>query len=373
MTATATHVELTCRVRGLDGVVADLALPAERHRSIHLGMLHADTAGWVEIAAGPRPPGGKTQINTRTDPGHYLPGGATGHADWLERLLELAGAEAGKEASRQEVFVGVAPRAERRGNKEYVAESQWVWVDVDQPEELPRLWAFLEQRPAHLVVASGGSGGAHAYWRLNRPLQARSVTESGETVEWVERANERVINHLGRWQTVDGRQQFVGADRACKDRSRVMRLAGTINHKTGAYAQILLADFALAAYDIGQLVGHLPDMAHSKARGQRVRRTVDHDDPYKRIAPADYFSRLANIQVPGNGLVSCPAPDHTDRTPSCKVGGDASEGWYCHGCGAGGAVYDLASIIDGGPTGPALRGEEFKRARARVREAFGEL
>src|SRR5690242_9635471 len=166
MPVTAAPVELACRVRGLDGLVADLALPAERHRSIHLGMLHSDSAGYVEIAAGARPAGGKTDITTRRDPDHYLPGGATGHPDWLERLLELADSEAAKTASRQEVFVGVTPRSERRGNKPYVTESRWLWVDIDQPEELPRLWAFLEQRPAHLVVASGGSGGAHAYWRL---------------------------------------------------------------------------------------------------------------------------------------------------------------------------------------------------------------
>ncbi len=39
----------------------------------------------------------------------------------------------------------------------------------------------------------------------------------------------------------------------------------------------------------------------------------------------------------------------------------------------GGAIYDLASVLLGGPTGQALRGEEFKRARAYVRDAFGEL
>jgi hypothetical protein len=372
MLATAAPVELACRVRGLDGMVADLALPAERHRRIHLGMLHSDSAGYVEIAAGPRPDGGKTDINTRRDPGHYLPGGATGHPDWLERLLELADQEAAKETSRQEVFVGVTSRTERRGNKPYVTESRWLWVDIDQPEELPRLWAFLEQRPAHLVVASGGSGGAHAYWKLDRPLPAMT-TADGKTVEWIERANERIINHLGRWETVDSQQRFVGADRACKDRSRVMRLAGTINHKTGAYARILWADFALAPYSVAELVGHLPDMAHSKSNGQRVRRVVDHDDPYKRIAPADYFRRLAGIDVPAAGLVSCPSPDHRDSHPSCKVGADASEGWWCHGCAVGGAIYDLASIIDGGPTGSALRGEDFKRARDGVRATFGEL
>ena len=69
----------------------------------------------------------------------------------------------------------------------------------------------------------------------------------------------------------------------------------------------------------------------------------------------------------------CPA--HEDRIPSCSVGTDASQGWRCHagGCGARGAIYDLASVLLGGPWGPQLRGEAFKRARAYVIDVFGEV
>ncbi|MGH2844122.1 MAG: hypothetical protein ACRDKL_11150, partial [Solirubrobacteraceae bacterium] len=35
--------------------------------------------------------------------------------------------------------------------------------------------------------------------------------------------------------------------------------------------------------------------------------------------------------------------------------------------------YDLASVLLGGPYGPQLRGAAFKRARAYVIDAFGEL
>lgn len=66
------------------------ALPAARHRRIHLGLLHCATDGFVELAAGPRPPGGKARFITGKDPGHFLPGGATATADWLEALLALA-------------------------------------------------------------------------------------------------------------------------------------------------------------------------------------------------------------------------------------------------------------------------------------------
>jgi DNA primase len=47
----------------------------------------------------------------------------------------------------------------------------------------------------------------------------------------------------------------------------------------------------------------------------------------------------------------------------------------CHAarCGARGAIYDLASVLLGGPWGRELRGEAFKRARARVASVFGDV
>jgi len=148
------------------------------------------------------------------------------------------------------------------------------------------------------------------------------------------------------------------------------RLAGTVNGKTGAHARILEADLALPAYPIRHLVGDLPDPV-SPAR-PCVPASGASSDPYKRIGPREYFERLAGIVVPRDGLVHCPA--HEDRVPSCSVGTDASQGWRCHagGCGARGAIYDLASVLLGGPWGPQLRGEAFKRARAYVIDAFGE-
>jgi hypothetical protein len=381
---TVTAVELPARIRLRDGRILDGPLAAERHRSIQLELLHTDSTGFIEITPGTRAPGAKVQVDRRGDVRHFRDAGVD---DWLEDALEhvediCAGHYARRrftDGPREEVFVGAAPRTAPKGTKAYVEHSRFLWVDVDQPDELPRLWAFLKRRPAHLVVLSGGSGGAHAYWRLADPLPARTTVDpaTGEVVEWIERANRRLIHHLGRWISVEhggGHQHsFIGADRACADRSRIMRLAGTVNHKTGEHARIAWADLARPGYQVAALVGDLPDMPDSKATGHRIGRRVDHDDPYKRIAPADYFGRLAGIDVPAHGLVSCPSPHHRDRHPSCKVGADAGEGWWCHGCAEGGAIYDLASLLDGGPTGPALRGDAFRAAVRRVREAYGDL
>jgi hypothetical protein len=188
-------------------------------------------------------------------------------------------------------------------------------------------------------------------------------------VEPIERANARLIHRLG----VDDDGTPNVADRACRDRSRLMRLAGSVNGKTGQHARILEADFQLAPYPVAALVGDLPDPpAHD--RTPRTGRTVHHADPYKQISPPQYFQALAGIEVPRDGLVRCPATWHEDRHPSCSVGTDSTTGWKCHAgsCGAGGAIYDLASVLLGGPWGRDLRGEQFHRARAYVADVLGD-
>jgi hypothetical protein len=340
-------------------------LPAERHRRLQIGLLHEHTDGLVELAAGSRRDG-RLQITTRRRADHFLPGGGSGEERWLGALLELASRHA---VRGEEVFLAPAVRDAPRGDKHAVTETRFLWVDVDQPGQLHTLWAFLAERPCHLLVESGGSGGAHAYWKLDRPLTAtRVVKATGELVEPIERANLRIVHRLGIGE--DGRPDV--ADPACAERSRVMRLAGSINNKTGAYARIVEADLALLPYPVEQLVGDLPDPAGQSR--PRVRRQGQGRDPYKRISPPEYFEKLAGIVVPADGLVSCPAPGHADRHPSCSVGASPETGWCCHSgnCGARGAIYDLASVLLGGPWGRELRGEAFKRARDCVADVFGE-
>jgi hypothetical protein len=44
--------------------------------------------------------------------------------------------------------------------------------------------------------------------------------------------------------------------------------------------------------------------------------------------------------------------------------------WWCFGCSRGGRVYDLGSLLAGGPWGHELRGEAFKGARELVAAAL---
>jgi hypothetical protein len=328
-------------------------------------MLHRLTHGLVELAAGTRREG-RLLIQTRRHADHFLPGGAAGKDEWLEALLELAARHADR---GEEVFLAPAARVSARGDKHAVSETRFLWVDIDHPGQLHALWAFVAERPCHLLIASGGSGGAHAYWKLDQALPATRVDErTGEAAEPIERSNLRLVHALGVGN--DGKPNV--ADPACAERSRVMRLAGTVNAKTGQYARILEADFALPPYRLESLVGDLADPAAPVSR--KAERVGESRDPYKRISPPEYFEKLAGIIVPRDGLVSCPAPWHEDRHPSCSVGTSPEHGWCCHAgsCGARGAIYDLASVLLGGPWGHELRGEAFKRARGYVTDVLGE-
>ena len=101
-----------------------------------------------------------------------------------------------------------------------MAHTRFLWVDVDKPGELPALWGLLAERPCHLLVESAGSGGMHAYWQLAEPLPAVTIDpDSGERVEWIKRANLRLIHRIGTGP--DGRPSV--ADEMCAEQARVMR------------------------------------------------------------------------------------------------------------------------------------------------------
>jgi hypothetical protein len=360
--ARGTGEGLRCRITWRDGGRFAGELPPERHRQIQLGMLHRHTDGLVELTPGARDLEGRLHVDRRSRPEHYLPGGASGRRAWLTKLLEHAERIAAGEyvrlgtpqPPREEAFVGVAARHEARGSKHAVSETRFLWLDIDRPDRLEVLWEFLAERPCHLLVESAGSGGVHAYWALDRALPARFGDR-----EPIEQANTRIIHALG--EDV--------ADANCRERSRLLRLAGTINFKTGNWERVIEANLALPPYEPHRLVGDLADPPTTLCAPVRRHAKTD-DDPYKRIPAPTYFALLAGITVPPRGgLVRCPA--HDDEHPSCSV--SATEPvWRCHACSAGGTVYDLASAVLGGPTGPELRGDAFKRARAFVVEVLGE-
>ena len=191
-------------------------------------------------------------------------------------------------------------------------------------------------------------------------------------IEPIEQANLRLIHALG----VDGDGRPCVADVACKERARVMRLAGTVNYKTGQHARIVEADFALPAYALAELVGdaarplpHPPCRAAGRARARR--RGSLQADRAARVLPA-----ARRHHRPARRARVLPRPGARRPPPVVQRRRRGLTGLVLPlpaDCGARGAIYDLASVLLGGPWGRELRGTAFTRARARVREAFGDV
>src|SRR5438477_9181823 len=104
--ASRTRAGLRCRIRLADGRIFAGELAPERHRAVQLGLLHRETDGLVELAAGIRREG-RLQVTTRRRADHFLPGGKGGGPRWLDALLELARRHADR---GDELFVAPAAR-----------------------------------------------------------------------------------------------------------------------------------------------------------------------------------------------------------------------------------------------------------------------
>lgn len=186
---------LRCRIRLADGRVFSGPLAPERHRALQLGVLHEQSGGLVELAAGARRDG-RLQITTRRRADHFLPGGVAGGRSWLKALLELAARHADR---GEEVFVASAVRSAARGDKHAISETRWLWIDVDQPGKLHVLWAFLAERPCHLLVETGiirsRCMGARSSWGHGR---WRHVANVGGGVDTCRAATTYDIDDLSR-------------------------------------------------------------------------------------------------------------------------------------------------------------------------------
>jgi hypothetical protein len=260
-----------------------------------------------------------------------------------------------------EVFAGLLPRSAPRPDNGAVADGALAWADVDEPEALGKLNAFCRKHPAHYLAASGG-GGRHAAWLL---------ADMHPGIELAE-----VCRRLA---------AEVGGDLAVCHPGASLRLPGTRNHKPGAgWCELLAADLALAPYELGELVGELPEASPGGAatrsgtalEGGRRRGPWRGEDPLSRIPPPVYVMALCGVAVPeGGGAISCPLPGHDDAHPSCVVSADVARGWRCFshpGGPVGGRVYDLASALTGGPVGAALRGRAFLTAKHAAQRMLAE-
>ena len=264
----------------------------------------------------------------------------------------------------QEAFVGVAPRTQRRGEQARRSRPRACCGSTSTgPTSCRRLWAFLAERPCHLLIESGGSGGVHAYWKLAAPLPATRSTDD-VTIEPIERANDGSSTRSASTPTGGRRRRP-----AVPERARVMRLAGTINHKTGAYARVLDADLRAArlpARGARRRPRPTPRQPRRRAAGPRLgrRRGPVQADRAARVLPAPRRdprpARRARV-LPG-----APAPRHA---PVLQRRRRARAGLVLSQRELRGARRDLrpgVGVLLGGPWGRELRGAAFTRARARA-------
>ena len=274
-----------------------------------------------------RPQGGMGQ--------HFRP------ADRLRPLAEMA-VEIG---GRTDLYVGACPRAKPYGGRKRAVDRAWcLWVDCDTAIAAERLRGFS---PAPtMIVASGRDHGLHGWWSLREPLPAPRV---------LERALRRIAHHLA-------------GDLACCDSARIMRVAGTFNHKHGEPRPVTVERLELDTFDAAEIVGGLPDAPRPAGRdasraavatGDRSPRTSD--DPLLQIPPPTYVEALTGREVGRDGKVACPF--HEDRTPSLHVYPDPERGWTCFGaCQAGGTIIDFGARL----YGLEPRGDGYREIRERL-------
>jgi hypothetical protein len=129
------------------------------------------------------------------------------------------------ELDGEEVYVGAAPRYGTDGTKAGVLRTNALWTDLDFKDGHTRESRLEQLRKLSCVPALGVAtgGGLQHYWLLDR---------SAESPEELERA-ELVMRRLA---------AVMGGD-AVYDRSRVMRVPETFNHKYGEPRPVLLEHY----------------------------------------------------------------------------------------------------------------------------------
>ena len=146
----------------------------------------------------------------------------------------------------------------------------------------------------------------------------------------------------------------------------MMRLAGTVNHKTGEHARVVEADFALPGVHDAELVGDLPDPAPAADRRAGAARGAA-DGPLQTDRAAGVLPAARRHHRPARrarGAARRPdTPTATRRAASAPRRSKA--GAVTRDCGARGAIYDLASVLSAARGAAAAR-DAFTRARARV-------
>lgn len=345
-------------VRLANGAKITGPLTPERQAKLYGLVVHGDQLGIVEAVRATRQEGGKRLAfphRPRNEGDLWLP--ADNHDALAKFVSEFR--------DNYELFVTPATFGTMVPGAHGVSGSQVAWIDQDEPDKVDILRRF-PFRP-HMVVATGGSGGVHAYWRLSYPV----------TRDEIGVINRKLVARME-------------GDRAAHNPARILRIPGSRNMKavTAAGAdgncRIIYADLWRPPYEPDELVDGLTDYKQPpKLREETqypngpidltgsagwIQQTVEIAEG---SAPTDYYYRLTGHLVrTRGGHVCCPFVDHEDRNPSTHIYGDVGGGWFCFSCHRGGGPFHLAAALNGWKGGQ-LTGDEFKEAAAALAAVYG--
>jgi hypothetical protein len=226
-------------------------------------------------------------------------------ANAAERAMELG--------RSRDLYYGVIPRAHEGGRGAAdVGPATTVWADLDSPEAMIEVLSFVAPS---IMVATGTEGHHHAYWLLDAPRDAEAVVA----------LNRDLALHLG-------------ADVAATDAARILRLPGTLNHKTDPPATVRLVALEDRRYSFAELRAAVPPPKPER-RQTRATETRSSGKALRRV-----LDRLDGVRPTTNGWTAlCPA--HDDHNPSLSVsaGDDSRVLVRCH---AGCATEAVLAALD---------------------------
>ena len=250
-------------------------------------------------------------------------------------------------ADESNVYLACCPRRvvyrirdrRRDGGANAIARVWQLWADIDTAEGAARLEDFRPE--PSLVIATGAPHHLHAYWFLRWPADPALAS-------WALR---RLAYALS-------------ADMRSTDVARILRAAGTLNHKTEPPLPVEPVMVATErTYHLANVVLGLSDAPESRPRRPVVVAPTT-SDCLRSIPAEQYVPALVGAEPNSRGDVLCPF--HDDGEPSLHAyPGDG--GWYCFGCKRGGTIIDMAGAV----WGIEPRGKGYHDIRRRLHAMFG--
>ena len=218
-------------------------------------------------------------------------GGGAGRSKWFPVTAHReAAAEAAALSPTFDCYFGVVPRLQHGGRgAEDVGPASAVWADLDTEAAIAASREFAI--PPTARVRSGTGANEHAYWMLSRPHDADEVVALNKDLA-----------------------ALLGADRASTDKARILRLPGTLNHKTSPPREVQLLELSDVRVDFDDLRAAVPKV--------RSPVSLQRNEPE---APSKVSAAVARVvglvegaqQRDERWMALCPA--HDDHTPSLSI------------------------------------------------------